>query len=165
MNLLPVEILGEIARVDMHVYNLLARAMPAFARSLTVGRRVDYMIHFGYTCKVSKNKVCWRLNGWLHRADGPAKEYSRGNEWYWNGMLHREGGPAVIKYCVIGSIGLRTVHCSLSSGCYNENNPNHCIMQTWCRYDMLHREDGPAVVCKHRSLWYINGKQITPSGI
>ena len=37
----------------------------------------------------------WRLNGKLHREDGPAIEYANGNKcWYLNGKCHREDGPA-----------------------------------------------------------------------
>ena len=38
----------------------------------------------------------WRLNGILHREDGPTLEYHNGiNEWFRNGSLHREDGPAI----------------------------------------------------------------------
>ena len=39
----------------------------------------------------------WRLpNGFLHREDGPAIEYSNGDKsWYLNNKRHRENGPAV----------------------------------------------------------------------
>jgi len=37
----------------------------------------------------------WKLNGKLHRADGPACEFSDGSKfWYLNGKLHRDG-PAI----------------------------------------------------------------------
>ena len=37
----------------------------------------------------------WKLNGKLHRDDGPAVEYSNGTKtWYIHGVLHREDGPA-----------------------------------------------------------------------
>lgn len=40
--------------------------------------------------------VCWRLNGQLHRTDGPAVEYYNGTRcWYVNGQRHRTDGPAV----------------------------------------------------------------------
>ncbi|MEI8270737.1 MAG: hypothetical protein WCG45_05180 [bacterium] len=33
----------------------------------------------------------------MHREDGPAVEYSNGDqEWWWLGQKHRFGGPAVI---------------------------------------------------------------------
>ena len=38
----------------------------------------------------------WRLNGNLHREDGPALEWASGSKsWYLNGKRHREDGPAV----------------------------------------------------------------------
>lgn len=37
----------------------------------------------------------WRLDGKLHREDGPAFEWNSGSkEWWLNGRLHRENGPA-----------------------------------------------------------------------
>ena len=40
-------------------------------------------------------KVC-KVNGQLHREDGPAVEYTNGDKmWYFNDRLHREDGPAV----------------------------------------------------------------------
>ena len=38
----------------------------------------------------------WRLNGRLHREDGPAIIFADGREtWYLEGYYHREDGPAV----------------------------------------------------------------------
>ncbi len=38
----------------------------------------------------------WRVNGLLHREDGPALEHKNGDkEWWVNGKCHRENGPAV----------------------------------------------------------------------
>lgn len=38
----------------------------------------------------------YRLNGMLHREDGPAVEWADGHkEWYEYGMLHRLDGPAI----------------------------------------------------------------------
>jgi hypothetical protein len=38
----------------------------------------------------------WKLNGVLHREDGPAVEYWEGStEWWLNGELHRVDGPAI----------------------------------------------------------------------
>ena len=40
--------------------------------------------------------VSWRLNGELHRTDGPAIEWANGDKcWYLNGNRHRIDGPAV----------------------------------------------------------------------
>ena len=50
-----------------------------------------------YTVKVNDyGDRCWRLDGKLHREDGPAIEYADGARWwYLNGNLHREDGPAI----------------------------------------------------------------------
>lgn len=38
----------------------------------------------------------WRLNGELHREDGPAIEKSSGTKmWFRNGLHHRVDGPAI----------------------------------------------------------------------
>jgi len=38
----------------------------------------------------------WKLDGKLHREDGPAIEYPNGDKyWYINDKLHREDGPAI----------------------------------------------------------------------
>jgi hypothetical protein len=38
----------------------------------------------------------WRLNGKLHRIDGPAMEWISGTkQWFINGKLHRTDGPAI----------------------------------------------------------------------
>lgn len=40
----------------------------------------------------------WRLDGKLHRIDGPAIIHPNGYEaWYFMGKLHREDGPALIR--------------------------------------------------------------------
>jgi len=75
----------------------------------------------------------WRLNGNLHREDGPASEYSNGTKsWYLNGNYHRVDGPAIeywdgTKY--------------------------------WYLNGNLHREDGPAIESNGSKEWYLNGKQ------
>ena len=47
------------------------------------------------TVRPNGNKE-YRLNGKLHREDGPAFEGFAGDKaWYINGALHREDGPAV----------------------------------------------------------------------
>ena len=48
-------------------------------------------------CKIDEcGDKHWRLNGLLHREDGPAYEGSSGAKfWYINGIPHREDGPAM----------------------------------------------------------------------
>jgi hypothetical protein len=61
----------------------------------------------------------WRLNGQLHRLDGPAIEWADGDkEWYQYGLLHREGGPAIERVTGI---------------------------KVWYHHGLTHRLDGPAV--------------------
>jgi len=39
----------------------------------------------------------WKLNGLLHREDGPAIIWANGTKcWYIHGQLHRTEGPAII---------------------------------------------------------------------
>jgi hypothetical protein len=38
----------------------------------------------------------WRVNGFLHRTDGPAREWADDTKaWYFDNSLHRTDGPAV----------------------------------------------------------------------
>ena len=61
----------------------------------------------------------WRLNGILHRTDGPAVERSDGSKFWWlKGILHRTDGPAI-------------------------EWPNGS--KVWYLNGELHRTDGPAV--------------------
>lgn len=52
----------------------------------------------------------WYLNGDLHRTDGPAIDYAHGSKfWYLNGKYHRTDGPAVeypdgyMRWCLNGN--------------------------------------------------------------
>jgi len=73
----------------------------------------------------------WKLNGKLHREDGPAVEHADGYKtWYLHGKMHREDGPA-----------------------FENANGN----KAWFSNDMRHREDGPAVeYANGRKGWYLN---------
>ncbi len=48
-------------------------------------------------CEIdSDGNKFYKINGKLHREDGPAIEYADGDKhWYINGKCHREDGPAV----------------------------------------------------------------------
>ena len=78
----------------------------------------------------------WRLNGKLHRTDGPAVEWTDGSkEWRLNGKLHRTDGPAVER--ADGS-------------------------KIWCLNGELHRTDGPAIERADGSKeWYLNDEQFS----
>jgi hypothetical protein len=77
----------------------------------------------------------WRLDGKLHREDGPAIEYSNGAKyWYRDGQLHREDGPGFE-----GADGSKL----------------------WYRNGQLHREDGPAVEWPDGAEeWYLDGERV-----
>jgi hypothetical protein len=73
----------------------------------------------------------WRLDGVLHREDGPAIEWGDGYEvWYQHGKYHRDNGPAVE---------------------YGNGD------KFWYQHGKLHREDGPAIVYHNGNKeWYLN---------
>lgn len=75
----------------------------------------------------------WRLNGQLHREEGPAIEWESGRKaWYLHGERHRHDGPAVVT--------------AFGDTC-------------WYARDEYHREGGPAVEWTNGSeLWYFRGK-------
>ena len=110
-----------------------------------------YIRHFHGTDKI--NFVCWKLDGKLHREDGPAyisyyihDQTLYSERWCINGLPHREDGPAEIFY-------------SFSGGVTNEH---------WYLNDKRHRIDGPAWIDYHPSGkikdrdWYLNDKRIRP---
>ena len=76
----------------------------------------------------------WRLNGVLHREDGPAIEGPNGyREWLLHGKLHREDGPAIEW-----------------PGGY----------QSWWLHGKRHREDGPAIEGPNGYReWWLHGKR------
>ena len=89
-------------------------------------------------CEILPNGVKeWRLDGMLHREDGPAVEWTDGAVcWYRKDRPHRKGGPAYI-----GTEG----HLE------------------WYRNGKLHNEDGPAVVWPDGTKeWYINDFEYDP---
>jgi hypothetical protein len=75
----------------------------------------------------------WRVDGKLHRVDGPAVERINGDkEWWFNGKRHREDGPV-------------------------EDSDNY---KEWWINGKRHREDGPAIDWIHGTReWYLNGKR------
>ena len=82
----------------------------------------------------------WRLNGNLHREDGPAIERASGSkEWWLNNKLHREDGPAVER----------------ANG-----------RKEWWLCGNRHREDGPAIeYASGNKDWYLNGEEVHPEQI
>lgn len=87
----------------------------------------------------------------LHRLDGPARIYFRGNKsiheiysemWYIHGRFHREDGPAFQSW--------------YSNGCIKK--------EMWVMNNITHRNDGPAIIEWYRKntikneYWYRRGK-------
>ena len=89
-----------------------------------------------YEVTVENGTTMWKLNGKLHREDGPAIEYANGSKyWYLNSKCHREDGPA-IEY---------------------DDGSKHWYLNGQC-----HREDGPAVeYADGGKVWYLNGVKYT----
>lgn len=117
----------------------------------------------------------YRLNGLLHRDDGPARIYSNGTtQWYQNGLLHRRDGPAVEanhEYC-------KKIVYYQHGEKHNEKGPAY--VETWrfehvIKYffhDELHHLQGPAYfinkISRDRTItkqveqhYYIYGKYLT----
>jgi hypothetical protein len=89
-----------------------------------------------YEVTVTGYAAWWRLNGELHREDGPAVEWADGDKmWCLNGLLHRLDGPAV----------------EYANG-----------YKSWYLDGLRHRVDGPAVErADGYKSWYLNGVQLT----
>jgi len=115
----------------------------------------------------------WRLNGVLHREDGPARTYTNGTKQYYkHGYLHREDGPAVE-----ANHGYCTKQVYYYEGrIHNEKGPAY--IERWCdsevlkyfEHDILHHLQGPAVILRYFNKrhsrsddiqYFINGKYYT----
>ena len=99
----------------------------------------------------------WRLEGRLHREDGPAVESANGDKvWWQHGCRHREHGPAVE-----GADGYKEWwrHGLL----HREGGPAIELVdgtKEWYLDDSYHREDGPAVEHANGSQeWWVHGKR------
>ena len=80
----------------------------------------------------------WRLNGLLHRTDGPAMENANGSKfWFQNNQRHRFDGPAI----------------EWADG-----------SKEWLQKGQLHRLDGPSIEKADGSKqWFINGENLSES--
>jgi hypothetical protein len=166
---IPLEMLDLIAVVDVKAYRAML-AIPLFVRSLTPGKIVDFMIGFGYSVAITKDDIEWRLNGELHRVDGPAAEYANRNKiWCLNGELHRQDGPAVEyadgykAWWFNGKLHRSSGNLKLVSGggqavgsAIEHANGD----KEWYVNGKRHRVDGPAIVYTDGyKAWYVNGKR------
>ena len=98
----------------------------------------------------------WRLNGKLHRLDGPAIERADGSEfWFHNGYIHRLDGPAV-KFANGNTVWKRHGKFHRLDGPAAEY---HGLGKEWWQNGKRHRLDGPAIIYADGSKdWFINGK-------
>jgi hypothetical protein len=118
----------------------------------------------------------WRLNGELHREDGPAIEKVNGDkEWYVNGKLHRNDGPAV-EYSdkPLSEFSMEVL---------KEDGPSYEYVDSifvsvngykaWYIEGERHRDDGPAVEYSYGNkefypfnynAWYMNGQRHREDG-
>jgi hypothetical protein len=142
---MPLEMLDLIAAVDEQSYRAIL-AIPLFARSLTPGKVVDFMIGFGYSVRITKSYIEWYLNGYSHRVGGPAMEYTDGYKaWYLNGKLHRQARR----------------HLNLNSKCEPDGPAVECANghKEWWKDGKRHRVDGPAVEHVNGSKeWWLDDK-------
>jgi hypothetical protein len=93
----------------------------------------------------------WKINGMLHRTDGPAVEYSSGSsEWWLNGERHRLDGPALL-YLV------RSPQWNYWKRLHGKSTYLSDEVR-WYQNGQLHRSDGPAIERLDGSkFWYESG--------
>ena len=89
-----------------------------------------------YEVTVDQYGTEWKLDGKLHRENGPALEYANGDKvWLINDERHREDGPAF---------------------------EGHIGDKSWWINGELHREDGPAIEWANGvKSWYLNDEEMT----
>lgn len=82
----------------------------------------------------------WKLNGELHRTDGPAYEWDDGTKvWYVHGKAHRTDGPAIE---------------------YSDGS------KEWRLNGEVHRVDGPAIEWANgKKVWWLNNKKVTATTV
>lgn len=107
----------------------------------------------------------WRLDGLLHREDGPAIECpDLGQFWYLRGIPHREDGPAVER---IDGTKIWYIHGKIySEEEFHAKYPKKFVQDgiygdftMWTLNGEYHREFGPAVIysCGTKE-WWVDGK-------
>jgi len=130
---------------------------------------------------IVKNKIkYYRVDGKLHREDGPAVIYPDGRkDWYLNDKLHRDNGPAIenldgrCSYYLKGRYFItkdrwesakqakqakQATKTSYANGLVYEEKAGGT--KCWTRDGLYHRNDGPAIIYPNGTKkWYINGEQ------
>jgi len=118
-----------------------------------------------YDCRSNQRRKKYnkcRLDDYLHRLDGPAKEWSNGLfEWFKDGKLHRIDGPA--QKLKDGSL-----HWMKNGKLHRLDGPALIIpdgTKVWFKHGKMHRKDGPAAENPHGfKIWSINGKKHREDG-
>jgi hypothetical protein len=114
---------------------------------------------------VKDDRVEYRLNGELHREDGPAVEFTDGDnkewwiskEWWINGKRHREDGPA-IEWVSGSKLWYQNDKCHREDGPAAEWSNG---TKEWWISGQRHREDGPAIEhINGTKEWWINGQRV-----
>jgi antitoxin component YwqK of YwqJK toxin-antitoxin module len=155
-NNLPNEILYMIALTNLETFKKMARAIPSVGRCLLVkSYRAGIIRHFTIVTTERNGKITYKLNGKLHREDGPAVIYGSGRQvWYQNGKLHRDDGPAIIYVS-------RLQEWYQNGKLHRDDGPAYINgdCQEWYQNGKMHRLDGPAIIYgSGRQDWYQNGK-------
>jgi len=102
------------------------------------------------------------LHGYRHRVGGPAIIGKYRRQWYVNGQLHRIGGPAAIEYDENGNVENTT---------WSQNGKRHRIggpafeweranQYLWYQNGQLHREDGPAYDYQSNKFYFLRGERM-----
>lgn len=148
LDLLPAELIAQIASAGRDVYWPLATGYPRFARSLTPGRRVDYAISFGHDVRVcmTHNRAAflmWTLNERFHRTDGPAIQYENGDYAWWLKDSHWgiDGAP----FYKVKGISMWRYHCYPHRLDGPAISCEYCGSEMWFKHGICERQDGPAI--------------------
>ena len=113
---------------------------------------------------IEKDGIYWRLNGELHRKNGPAIEYNDGGKkWYFLGQLHREGDLPAVE--LLNGTTEWWKNGKLHRDKDDDNSPTLIDSngtKEWYKDGHLHRDgDLPATIYKDgRKEWWIHGEPI-----
>ena len=119
----------------------------------------------------NSNGIVWYSGGTVHRKNGPAVEYSNGNQtWYDHGQLHRKNGPAIIWEYDIQWWWRGLQHRENGPALERKNGDKE-----WYIHGKLHREDGPAIDSPSgsingtdycgRQIYYLHGKKVSKKDV
>ena len=122
------------------------------------------------TCNDTGYEKMWKVNGKLHREDGPAVEYITGKKhWVCCGVLHREDGPAVESplhdIWPLEGVYHRDIN-QVASIWYSRGKIHRVngpaviypdMSEEWWVDDKLHRTDGPAEIRDGICVWRLHG--------